>query len=78
MSYATPRAFFLGVGDDASTSGSTPMALMTYMCAGSKANVTIARFPLRTITPLDYCPCGQAGTESVRLPREVDDTIHGY
>ncbi|XKL64970.1 hypothetical protein PGB90_005056 [Kerria lacca] len=43
----------------------TLLALMTYMWAGSKASGTIARFPIRTIASLDYCPCGQAGTELV-------------
>ncbi|XKL61613.1 hypothetical protein PGB90_001446 [Kerria lacca] len=75
MSYTTPRAFSFDVGDDASTFRGTLMALTTYIWTGSKASVTIARFPLRTIASLDYCPFGQAGTESVRSPREVDGTV---
>ncbi|XKL60463.1 hypothetical protein PGB90_007520 [Kerria lacca] len=72
MNYATPRAFSLGDGDDAST---TLMVLMTYMWASSKASRTIARFPFRTIASLDYCPCGQTSTESVRLPHEVEGIV---
>ncbi|XKL59058.1 hypothetical protein PGB90_000074 [Kerria lacca] len=75
MSYATPRAFFLGVGDDAFTSECTLMALMTYIWADSNASSTIARFPLRITASLDFCPYGQTGTDSVRPSRGVNGTV---
>ncbi|XKL63762.1 hypothetical protein PGB90_006126 [Kerria lacca] len=75
MSYAIPHGFSLDVGDDAFTFGGTLMVLMTYMWTGSKVSGTIARFPLRTIAPLDYCPCGQAGTELMRSLHEVDGIV---
>ncbi|XKL67781.1 hypothetical protein PGB90_003272 [Kerria lacca] len=73
-SYATPRAFSLGVGDNATISGGTLVVHMSCMWAGSKASGTSRVFPSYHCTPRLLYVRPDMVTISVRFPRGVHGT----